>query len=192
MNGQDYGCLLGLMLPPRSYTPGQKQINAELRSEGNTLALAELKSDEILTGITPIFVTSLLTDWERVLGLTSDGSMTLLQRRQQVIAAINATGGLSRRYFIGLAQALGYDITIDEPEPFRAGKNRAGDRIWIPEIIFVWIVNISEGTVPVYRFRAGSSVASERLLSFGTNLIENLFKDLKPAHTQVIFNYQEA
>ncbi|WP_236851555.1 putative phage tail protein [Candidatus Sodalis pierantonius] len=83
--------------------------------------------------------------------------MTLQQRRQQVLARINATGGLSRKYFITLAKSLGYRITIDEPEPFRAG----------------------------------SSLAGEKLLTFGQNLIEGLFKDLKPAHTQVVFNYRE-
>ncbi|USS96630.1 hypothetical protein M5J15_07450 [Serratia symbiotica] len=102
---------------------------------------------------------SLLSDWERVLALSVDDSMTLQQRRQQVLAKINAT--------------------------------HAGDRIWTPEIICVWIVTIDDAQVPVYRFRAGSSVAGERLITFGQNLIENLFQDLKPAHTQVVFNYKE-
>ncbi|WP_349430986.1 hypothetical protein [Serratia symbiotica] len=52
-------------------------------------------------------------------------------------------------------------------------------------------MTIDDAQVPVYRFRAGSSVAGERLITFGQNLIENLFQDLKPAHTQVVFNYKE-
>ncbi|MGL9774806.1 MAG: hypothetical protein ACR5LG_14925 [Sodalis sp. (in: enterobacteria)] len=90
-----------------------------------------------------------------------------------------------------MAKSLGYRLTIDELEPFRAGIVRAGERIWVPEIIWLWIVNIDDAQVPVYRFRAGSSVAGEKLLTFGQNLIEGLFKDLKPAHTQVVFNYRE-
>ena len=173
MNGQDYAELLGLLLPPKSYSLDGRQLSAELLAEGNCLARAEIKSDEVLNGITPFFAVSLLSDWERVL------------------AKINATGGLSRKYFINLAKSLGYNITIDEPEPFRAGINRAGDRLWVPEIIWVWIVNIDDAQVPVYRFRAGSSVAGERLMTFGQNLIENIFQDLKPAHTHVVFNYKE-
>ncbi|MGL9774680.1 MAG: hypothetical protein ACR5LG_14030 [Sodalis sp. (in: enterobacteria)] len=73
----------------------------------------------------------------------------------------------------------------------RAGIGRAGERIWVPEIIWLWIVNIDNAQVPAYRFRAGSSVAGGKLLTFGQNLIEGLFKDLKPAHTQVVFNYRE-
>ncbi|MEM5445400.1 YmfQ family protein [Serratia marcescens] len=191
MSGQDYAELLGLLLPPKSYSLDGKQLSAELLAEGNCLARAEIKSDEVLNGITPFFAVSLLSDWERVLAISVDSSMTIQQRRQQVLAKINATGGLSRKYFINLAKSLGYNITIDEPEPFRAGINRAGDRLWVPEIIWVWIVNIDDAQVPVYRFRAGSSVAGERLMTFGQNLIENIFQDLKPAHTQVVFNYKE-
>ncbi|MGL9772898.1 MAG: YmfQ family protein [Sodalis sp. (in: enterobacteria)] len=144
-----------------------------------------------LTGITPFLAVGLLVDWERMLGISSDSSTTLQQCRQQVLAKINATGGLSRQYFISLAKSLGYRVTIDEPEPFRDGIGRAGERIWVPEIIWLWIVNIDNAQVPVYRFRPGSSVAGEKLLTFGQNLIEGLFKDLKPAHTQVVFNYRE-
>lgn len=125
MNGQDYAELLGLLLPPKSYSLDGRQLSAELLAEGNCLARAEIKSDEVLNGITPFFAVSLLSDWERVLALSVDSSMTIQQRRQQVLAKINATGGLSRNYFINLAKSLGYDITIDEPEPFRAGINRA-------------------------------------------------------------------
>lgn len=192
MNGKSYAELLGLLLPPGCYAPDRPRLAAELRAEGNSLASVEQKSAEMATGITPFHAVSLLADWERVLALSPGDAMTLQQRRQQVIAALNATGGLSRRYFINLAKSLGYDVTIDEPEPFRAGRNRAGERIWVPDIIWVWIVNISDGQVPVYRFRAGTSAAGERLSSFGQNLIETLFNDLKPAHTQVVFNYQES
>jgi len=52
-------------------------------------------------------------------------------------------------------------------------------------------VTIDDAQVPVYRFWACSSVGGERLITFSQNLIENLFQDLKSAHTQVVFNYKE-
>ncbi|EBV2339052.1 phage tail protein, partial [Salmonella enterica subsp. enterica serovar Potsdam] len=68
-----------------------------------------------------------------------------------------------------------------------------GDRLWIREIIWVWIVKINSGEkVPVYCFRCGRSATGERLLSFGYNALENIFNELKPAHTQVIFDYSES
>lgn len=191
MNGRDYAQLLSALLPPKSYGLTGERLMAELQAEGKSLAQLEIRAGEVADGITPFLAVGLLADWERMLSLSPDSGMTLQQRRQQVLARINATGGLSRKYFITLAKSLGYRITIDEPEPFRAGIGRAGERIWVPEIIWLWIVNIDDAQVPVYRFRAGSSVAGEKLLTFGQNLIEGLFKDLKPAHTQVVFNYRE-
>jgi len=83
------------------------------------------------------------------------------------------------------------DITIDEPQPFRAGVNRAGDTLYAPEIIWVWRVNVKNSDTVVYHFRAGASAAGERLTSFSNQTIESLFNDLKPAHTFCYFTYEE-
>lgn len=191
MTPQEYAALLGILLPPVSYDPRGRRLSAELLAEGAMMATTESRAEDVLGGITPYYAVGLLADWERVLGLSASDAMTYQARRAQVLARLNATGGLSRAYFINLAKSLGYVITIDELEPFRAGVSRAGDRLWIPDITWVWRVNIQEGQVPVYHFRAGSSVAGERLTSFGHNMIEGLFRELKPAHTEVVFNYQE-
>jgi uncharacterized protein YmfQ (DUF2313 family) len=192
MTSDDYLDLLMALLPPCVYDHQAKTLRAELRAEANALAATERKAKDVLNAVTPFNApAALLADYERLYQLGVTSGMTLQARRQQVLAAMNATGGLSRAYFINLAKSLGYDITISEPEPFRAGIGRAGDRIWTPDIIWVWIVNISDQQVPVYHFRAGSSLAGERLTTYGQNLLENLFNDLKPAHTQVVFNYDE-
>lgn len=192
MTNDEYTDLLFALLPQSVYSHQGKRLRAELKAEGNALETVERKDKDVLNAVTPFNAPpALLADYERLYQLSTSGSMTLQARRQQVLAAMNATGGLSRAYFINLAKSLGYDITISEPEPFRAGVGRAGDRIWTPEIIWVWIVNISGQQVPVYRFRAGSSLAGERLTTYGENLIEKIFQDLKPAHTQVVFNYGE-
>lgn len=190
MNGNDWRELLYLLLPD-GYERDGKRLNAELQAEGNMLASVERSAQDVLNGVTPFTAVALLSDWERVLGLSVSNGMTIQARRQQIMAKLNETGGLSRSYFIRLAKSLGYDVTIDEPEPFRCGRNRCGDRLWIPEIVWVWIVNIQDGQVPVYRFRCGSSATGERLMSFGQNMLESIFRDLKPAHTQVVFNYVE-
>ncbi|XYX39858.1 YmfQ family protein [Candidatus Erwinia dacicola] len=180
-----------LYLLPDGYARDGKRLNAELQAEGNMLASVERSAQDVLNGVTPFTAVALLSYWERVLGLSVSNGMTIQARRQQIMAKLVETGGLSRSYFIRLAKSLGYDVTIDEPEPFRCGRNRCGDRLWIPEIVWVWIVNIQDGQVPVYRFRCGSSATGERLMSFGQNMLESIFRDLKPAHTQVVFNYVE-
>ncbi len=184
--------LLGLLLPPVSYDPNGPQIGAELMAQGAQLDKARDHAQLISGAITPFYAGDLLPDWERLLAITTNPNMTHQQRLAVVIAKLAETGGLSIPYFIRLAAALGYHITIHEPQPFRAGRGRAGDVVYPIEIVFVWEVSVQGSDVEVYHFRAGSSYAGERLIAFGNPVIEALFNELKPAHTYVIFKYPEA
>ncbi|MCG9000357.1 DUF2313 domain-containing protein, partial [Laribacter hongkongensis] len=113
------------------------------------------------------------------------------QRLQTVLAKLAETGGLSIPYFTRLAAGMGYRIAINEPQPFHAGINRAGDTLWVPDIQWVWQVVVHGASVQAYHFRAGQSAAGERLTAFGDPVIESVFGDLKPAHTFVYFAYQQ-
>lgn len=183
--------LLALLLPPVAYDTQQPNLKAELQAEGNVFDKVKQSSETVVRSVTPFYATSLLPDWERVLALTPPAGATYQQRQQRVLAKLAEVGGLSIPYFIQLASTLGYVITIDEPQPFRAGVNRAGDRLWVEDIIWVWRVNVQNSGTQVYRFRAGSSAAGERLTSFGDPVIEEVFNDLKPAFTFCYFSYQE-
>ncbi|EGR8147671.1 DUF2313 domain-containing protein [Salmonella enterica subsp. enterica serovar Adelaide] len=192
MNADDYRDVLALLLPPVSYDSNGPRLGAELQAEAALLSRSERAVRRLLTAITLTTSVDFLPDWERLYALTPSPDDALQQRCQRVLAKISETGGLSREYFIQLAKTLGYDITITEPEPFRCGRNRCGERLWIREIIWVWIVTINSGKkVPVYHFRCGRSATGERLLSFGYNALEHIFSELKPAHTQVVFDYSE-
>jgi uncharacterized protein YmfQ (DUF2313 family) len=109
-----------------------------------------------------------------------------------VLAKLAETGGLSIPYFTRLAAGMGYRVTINEPQPFRAGINRAGEQLWVADILWVWQVVVHGDTTQTYRFQAGMSAAGERLTAFGDQVIESVFNDLKPADTFVYFAYQEA
>ncbi|KQB50893.1 phage tail protein, partial [Neisseria meningitidis] len=120
-----------------------------------------------------------------------DGTGKNRQRRVlAVMAKLNETGGLSIPYFVRLAEAAGYQIQIDEPQPFRAGVNRAGDRLAPQEIMWVWHVNVRGGNNRITRFRAGISAAGDRLTDYSDAVIESLFNRLKPAHTAIRFTYR--
>jgi uncharacterized protein YmfQ (DUF2313 family) len=110
--------------------------------------------------------TTLLSAWERLLGLGGDGGGPLSDRRTAIVAKLNELGGLSREYYIDYAARLGWTITITEPEPN------------------VWQVNGASGPVgPPRYFRAGSAAAGDRLLSFAVSPLSTIFDDIKPAHT---------
>ncbi|WP_304169772.1 YmfQ family protein [Lonsdalea britannica] len=183
--------LLSNLLPPVSYDAKGERITAELTAEGNVLQGAHDKSDEALNAITPFYSYGMLSDWERVLDITPVADSNYQQRLENVLAKITAVGGLSIPYFKRLANSLGYEITIEEPQPFRCGVNRCGDRLRIEDVMWTWQVNVKGASIRKYQFRTGVSVVGERLMTFGDPVIESLFADLKPAHTFCYFVYEE-
>ncbi|OWS76288.1 phage tail protein [Pantoea sp. VS1] len=186
----NYRDLLASLLPLVAYRAEQKALNAEITAEGNAFSLVSMFADDIAGAVTPLFADGMLADWERVLDLTPGSDDSWQQRLEAVLIKLAETGGLSRAYFIKLAATAGYTITIDEFEPFRAGINSAGDVLYVPEIIYVWAVNVSS-SVSVYYFRAGASLPGERLSTFGDKVLESIFENLKPAHTYCYFTYEE-
>lgn len=184
-----YSTLLALLLPQESYSVEQPKLAAELQAEGNALDKIALYAQRVLNGITPFFAADLLADWERVLALTPGVSDTYQARQARVLAKLAETGGLSIPYFTQLALGMGYRITIDEIEPFRAGINRAGEVLYPEDSIWLWRVNVFSSNIITYLFRAGASAAGESLMSFGDPIIESAFNDLKPAHTYCFFAY---
>lgn len=186
----NYRDLLASLLPPVAYDASQLKLDAELTAEGNAFSLISSTADEVTGAVTPFFSAGLMGDWERVLELTPGEDDSWQQRLDAVLIKLAETGGLSRAYFIKLAATAGYSITIDEFEPFRAGVSRAGDVIYVPEIIYVWSVNV-KSSVTVYYFRAGASLPGERLSTFGDRVLETIFENLKPAHTYCYFTYED-
>ncbi|SOZ12093.1 YmfQ family protein [Cupriavidus taiwanensis] len=181
--------LLARLLPPTSYTPAAVRINAELIAEGAALDGAQTAAAGVLGGVTPFFAKELLADWERVCDLSPSAGAPYQVRLQAVLAKLAETGGLSIAYFVGLAKGLGYTINIDEPQPFRAGSSRAGQRLAAFDVIWVWRVNVAGSATRAYRFRAGMSRAGERLTYAADPVIESMFNALKPAHTQAVYTY---
>ncbi|CAB1206782.1 MULTISPECIES: YmfQ family protein [Serratia] len=180
--------LLAALLP-EAYGVSEQVLSVELSAEGQALDKSYAYSGDVINGITPFYAKNLLADWERVLGLTPLPDTTYQQRIENVLSKIRAVGGLSINYFISLAKKMGYTITIDEYEPFRAGINRVGDTIYSKDILWVWRINLKDLVIPAYKFMAGVSVAGERLTMFGDAVIESMFNELKPAHTYVYFTY---
>lgn len=181
--------LLASLLPPVAYDSSQPVIAAELSADGKAFDDAYLSADNALNGVTPYFSADLIQDWERVLAITPETDSGYQQRLDAVLLKLSETGGLSIPYFIRLAESIGYTITIDELQPFRAGTSRCGEILYIPDIIFTWRVNIYGLDVPVYYFNAGSARAGDRLMTMGDRVIENTFNELKPAHTLCFFRY---
>lgn len=160
----------------------------DIELEGKHLDTAQARAEDILKEMLPDQAYELLPDWERVCGLTPGADDPLQLRRDRVIKKLRELGGLSRAYSINLAASLGYTISIEELRPFMAGIGRAGDTLYIYESIWIWRVKVSGQAL--YYFSAGQSAAGERLLWWpAQTALEDIIKELKPAHTYVIFDY---
>ena len=158
--------------------------------EGAVLDAAMLRAQSLLAEMMPNTSTELLTDWERVLGLPDPcvGELTTLQeRRAAVVAKYVERGGQSRAYFIEIAARLGYETSITEFGLFQVGISAVGDALNGDDWLYSWLVSAPEETIR--EFAVGESAVSDPLRSWGNELLECVIRKLKPAHTEVLFNY---
>jgi len=181
--------LLTLLLPA-PYETTDRVLAARLAAEGKALDAAHALADVVAEAISPAGADGMwLADWERVLGLpdTCAGGygQTKAARIAAALAKIRQRGGLSRAYFIALAKALGFEITIEEYAAYTCESpcdRPICDEPWR----FVWTVRAPETTIREFKCTSG---CEDPLASWGNELLECVITRLKPAHTFVRFAY---
>jgi uncharacterized protein YmfQ (DUF2313 family) len=196
--GDDYAQAMAAGLPtgaawPRDpespllqFVAGLAQIWGDV--DGRAADLLERETDPRLTS-------EMLSDWEAAFGLPDDcmgPATTIEERRTRLMARMTMLGGQSRAFFIALAAALGYTITIDEFSPVLCGVSECGSDAWCcgaPETRFYWVVNVYD--VPVWWFRGGVGECGKDHHAEWAAIIdlECLIRRYKPAHTVVLFGY---
>lgn len=165
-------------------------LSGLLAAEANALELAQLSGHQTYERIWPDSGASLI-EYERVLGLPDSCVMnepqTVRQRIAAVMGKLNGVVGQSKAFYIQLAASLGYEITITEFRPARAGIARAGDAIYGDGWTSAWMVN--SGEVSIFPARAGITGAGEALAVWGNKQLECRLSAMQPAHTILIFSY---
>jgi uncharacterized protein YmfQ (DUF2313 family) len=132
----------------------------------------------------------LLPDWERVCGLPDEcrrETSTVATRRNDVVARLTQNGSINKPFYIQHAAYLGYDITIYEYRPFRAGISCAGDPVCDQPWAYVWEVR-APAVTGVF-FVAGGSSAGDALAVYENEALECSITKRKPAETLVLFSY---
>lgn len=150
------------------------------------------RAANLVTDAFPCAPLELLPEWEASLGLPGlcTGPLPTLQQRQLAVCSkFTVRGGQSVHYFQGLAATLGYPIRIQQFAPFRCGRNRCSQPLFSEKWAYVWRV-LGPPVTTVY-FRAGRSTAGEPLRTWGNELLECAFEFAKPAHTHIIFAYEQ-
>lgn len=190
---EEYAELLKNLLPPGTAFPREPGTNLEqiLLGCAAELSRAEARADVLAVEVNPLDTLELLPDWERAAGLPDKCSgeleTTIQGRRAALIAKLTASGGQSEEYFIAIAEALGYTITIRTFDPFRVGISRVGDPLTNGPWQFAWEIRAPETTV--VSFRVGMSAVGEALRTWGNATLECKIRQLAPAHTVPIFAY---
>jgi uncharacterized protein YmfQ (DUF2313 family) len=146
--------------------------------------------NDLIAEIFPCSTYQLLPEWEATLGLPDEciGPLDTIQQRQVAVCTkFRARGGQSVDYFIALAAAAGFEITIEQFAPFRASINCAGDPLYSEDWTYVWRITAPMDTI-VY-FCADVSHAGEPLASWGNQTLMCLIERYAPAHTDVIWDF---
>ncbi|MBI4209538.1 MAG: DUF2313 domain-containing protein [Deltaproteobacteria bacterium] len=140
------------------------------------LGRVDQRVSDLIRETDPQRTEELLLDWEHFLGIPDDcseeeiESLSLEQRRQQIVQKLTFVGGQNISYYIDMAKAFGLEeVEIKEYRPFRAGINRAGD-------------TLTNGGW-VFTFEMRSPQIPE------TSTLECTVLKLKPAHTHAIFHW---
>lgn len=189
----DYLAQLSALLPPGPAWDAELEAFHEqlLGAHGLGLSAAHRRADDLLREYDLYQVSELLERWEAVLGLPDKCSgmleATLQGRRNALLAKLASVGGQSINYFVGVARQLGFDTTVSEFHPFRAGRSTAGDPLTNGDWVYAWRVNAPETTV--IQFRSGRSVAGEPLQVWGNDTLECKLNQLKPAQTILLTGY---
>lgn len=164
---------------------------AVLRSLAASFQRSDNDALGILSGAFPQTATIMLPEWEKALGLPDDCSIgevdTIAKRQNAIVSKFISTGGQSKSYFIGIAKALGYNITIKEYRQARSGLSVCGDGLNGDDWPFVWLVEGEETNISYAR--VGLSYCGDPLRSWGNRQLECRLSAHSPSYTLVKFGY---
>jgi len=177
-----------VLLDLRPHGPAWPEDDNDLRGHAEELARTHNRAVDLIDEADPRTTLEMLEAWERVCALPDDctpAAVTLAERRDAIAARLAARGGQSPAYYIGVAAALGFSITITEFEPFTCETEitePALDETWR----HAFQVNAPETTIRDFTVE---SPCSERLRTWGNEILECRINALKPAHSFARYSY---
>ena len=194
-NTTNYLRLLQALLPKgRAWNRDDGSMLTEvLQAQADELARVDGRSDVLLNERDTRLTSELLIEHETDLGLPDTCSTegeTIQERRRAAHAKLIALGQQNPAYFIELALAFGWTITITEYTPFWCGVGGSGEPCGDQETIFYWKVSIAYGSGDIIYFLCDSSESGDPISYIpGTESLVCLLSKYKPAHTVFFFDY---
>jgi len=169
-------------------------LSGFLYGQAEEFARVDGRSSDLLVERSTLTTNELLTDHENDLGLPdacSNEDETITERRHNAHSKLIQLGQQTSQYYIDIASAMEWTITITEFSPFISGVNSSGDSCGDSEVIFYWLVTIDLSSSNIIYFTSGNSQSGDLLQQI--NDIDYLIcklNQLKPAHTKIIYEYE--
>ena len=192
-NQEGWLAALQALLPPgRAFTRSPDAVLTKLLGAMAATYLAtQVKVEALLLEADPRRATTMLTDWERMLGLPdrcTPADLDAVDRQRAAYQRLTEQGGQSRAYFIDLAALLGEPgVTITEFSRMTCNSN-CNDALMSEADVFTWRANVPRLALNT-RLMNCNSPCDSALSEYTPSVIECAFKERKPAHTSVIFAY---
>ena len=162
-------------------------LSAVMLALAPTYTRSTVAAAQVLIDASPATTQNLLVEWENSLGLPDPCTATnpsIEQRQAAVRAKWGARGALTPAYFIALADALGFAITITEFSPFAVDMS-CDAPLLEPEWAFTWQVNAPQ--IVTFYFSVEDSSVDDPLETYDAGeLVCRITRDA-PAGTLVLF-----
>lgn len=192
MNADAYRRQLVALLPRSAFgvfnVEAESKISAVLGAIAMELARVDQRGADLINETDPRTISETLPEWEQMLGLPDPCvpfEQSTSQRVRAVVAKFIARGGQSPAYFVAVAAALGFVITITEFSAFDA--NSLADKACLGTAwSFAWQVNAPQASVSYFD---ATSSADDPAAWWSNEILECVMRRLKPAHTTVVFAY---
>jgi len=185
---------LQALLPPGRALTREPSANLTrfLEAIAAMFLAAQLRLEALLQEMDPLRATTMLPDWERLLGLPDEcaptASLSIAERQRLTNQRLLEQGGASRQYFIDVAEQLGEPNSwIDE---FRQANCNSNCNAALHSLAdaFTWRVNFRRAASGN---RPGNcnDTCNDAVYLVEPALAECPIQERKPAHTKVIFAY---
>lgn len=196
-SSKDYGHLIAHLLPRgKLWRPRRgSKLDALLHAMAEEFARVHNRANAVIEESDPRTSTEELERWFSDYGVPSEclkafSEPTLEDTRRELIAKINSNMGLTKEFFRSLALSLGYDADVETFDEFTVNSNVTAalyDVGW--QSTFVVAVRV-RGASHHREFSTLSS-ANEALATWGNSVLECMVRAMAPAHTTVIFTYED-
>ena len=167
----------------------ESTLSAVMLALAPTYSRSTAAAAQVLVDASPATTVNLLGEWEASLGLPDPCTApnpSIEQRQAAVRAKWGARGASTMAYFISMAAALGFAITITEFSPFAVDMG-CDQPLLEPAWAFVWQVNAPE--IVTFYFSVDQSGVDDPLETYDAGELVCRITQDAPAGTLVLFAF---